>query len=55
MRIRAPRGPEFRKERIIRRESEPAERKRTKERVAAKSGRENRRIKYPPYFHGTLP
>lgn len=27
-----------------------------KERVGEEeSGRENRRIKYPPYFHGTLP
>lgn len=35
-----------------------AERKKKKEgggKSEGKSGRENRRIKYPPYFHGTLP
>lgn len=33
-----------------------AERKKKKERRdEGESGRENRRIKYPPYFHGTLP
>lgn len=52
--MQAPRELEFRKERITSREDKHRQKKNGRAREG-KNRRENRRIKYPLYFHGTLP